>query len=79
MIYDELKNESNEKDDIYIDIEDILDSKISYNSQTMDIETVLLGLSRGDYKLPLYQRKYVWELSDASNLILFLFHLYICI
>lgn len=70
MIYDELKNESNEKDDIYIDIEDILDSKISYNSQTMDIETVLLGLSRGDYKLPLYQRKYVWELSDASNLIL---------
>lgn len=53
-----------------IQVEDLLEKKITYSTQSMDIETMLNGLKRGDYILPKYQRKYVWEKNQASNLIL---------
>lgn len=69
-----LDEEYNEEDFIIdkkdININDLLDTKISYKSKVMDIESVLNALKRGDYVLPKYQRKYVWEKQQASNLVL---------
>ena len=62
---DELLEESKE-----IKIEDLLHTKITYKTKSMDIETILNSLKRGDYVLPKYQRKFVWEKNQASNLIL---------
>ncbi|OSB19391.1 hypothetical protein B2H94_09930 [Clostridium sporogenes] len=53
-----------------IRVNDLLDRKITYKTKSMDIETILNGLKRGDYLLPKYQRKYVWEKVQAANLIL---------
>lgn len=64
--YDEVDNSDVDK----IKVEDLLDRKITYNTKSMDIETILNGLKRGDYILPKYQRKYVWDKDQASNLIL---------
>lgn len=69
--------DENDKEDIFdeedtkeIDIDNLLNTQITYKSKAMDIESILNALKRGDYKLPKYQRKYVWEKSDASKLIL---------
>ncbi|MGU8702741.1 DUF262 domain-containing protein [Clostridium perfringens] len=59
-----------EKDEKDINIDDLLNTKISFKSKVMDIESVLNALKRGDYVLPKYQRKYVWEKLQASNLVL---------
>lgn len=64
--YDDVDN----SDVVKIEVEDLLDRKITYNTKSMDIETILNGLKRGDYILPKYQRKYVWDKDQASNLIL---------
>lgn len=53
-----------------INIHDLLNTKITYKTKVMDIESVLNALKRGDYVLPKYQRKYVWEKQDAANLVL---------
>lgn len=63
-------NDFVEEDAKDIQVEDLLNTKISYKSKAMDIETILNSLKRGDYVLPKYQRKFVWEKSDVSNLIL---------
>lgn len=63
-------NDFIEEDAKDIQVEDLLNTKISYKSKAMDIETILNSLKRGDYVLPKYQRKFVWEKSDVSNLIL---------
>lgn len=75
-LFDE-NNFNNTEDDFFdeietkeIDINNLLNTQISYKSKAMDIESILNALKRGDYKLPKYQRKYVWEKSDASKLIL---------
>lgn len=62
--------ESFEKDKKDININDLLNTKITYKTKVMDIEAILNALKRGDYILPKYQRKYVWEKQDASNLVL---------
>lgn len=69
--------DENDKEDIFdeedtkeIDIDNLLNTQITYKSKAMDIESILNALKRGDYKLPKYQRKYVWEKSDACKLIL---------
>lgn len=62
---DELLEEPKE-----IKIEDLLHTRIAYKTKSMDIETILNSLKRGDYVLPKYQRKFVWEKNQASNLIL---------
>ncbi|MBN9645571.1 DUF262 domain-containing protein [Terrisporobacter glycolicus] len=62
------KNFEEDKKDI--NINDLLNTKISYKTKAMDIESILNALKRGDYVLPKYQRKYVWEKFDASNLVL---------
>lgn len=64
---EDLKYEEDEKE---ININDLLNTKISYKTKAMDIESVLNALKRGDYVLPKYQRKYVWEKFQASNLVL---------
>lgn len=70
-LFDENEFDKNEEDDIKeVDINDLLNTKISYKSKVMDIESILNALKRGDYKLPKYQRKYVWEKQQAANLIL---------
>lgn len=53
-----------------INITDLLNTKISYKTKNMDIESILNSLKRGDYLLPKYQRKFVWDRSQVSNLIL---------
>lgn len=63
-------NDVFEEDAKEIQVEDLLNTKISYKSKAMDIETILNSLKRGDYMLPKYQRKFVWEKPDVSNLIL---------
>ncbi|MBS6508640.1 MAG: DUF262 domain-containing protein [Paraclostridium bifermentans] len=70
MFFDEFNEDDIENDDKNINIEDLLNTKISYKTKVMDIESVLNALKRGDYILPKYQRKYVWEKAQASNLIL---------
>lgn len=62
------KNFKSDKKDI--NINDLLNTKITYKTKVMDIEAILNALKRGDYILPKYQRKYVWEKPDASNLVL---------
>lgn len=62
--------EKYEEDEKEININDLLNTKISYKTKAMDIESVLNALKRGDYVLPKYQRKYVWEKHQASNLVL---------
>ena len=70
-LFDENEFDKNEEYDIKeVDINDLLNTKISYKSKVMDIESILNALKRGDYKLPKYQRKYVWEKQQAANLIL---------
>lgn len=63
-------NDIFEEDVKEIRVEDLLNTKIAYKSKAMDIETILNNLKRGDYVLPKYQRKFVWEKADVSNLIL---------
>lgn len=63
-------NDMFEEDAKEIQVEDLLNTKITYKSKAMDIETILNNLKRGDYVLPKYQRKFVWEKSDVSNLVL---------
>lgn len=70
-LFDENEFDKIEEEDIKeVDINDLLNTKISYKSKVMDIESILNALKRGDYKLPKYQRKYVWEKQQAANLIL---------
>lgn len=64
------ENDIYEGDAKEIQVENLLNTKIMYKSKAMDIETVLNNLRRGDYVLPKYQRKFVWDKSDVSNLIL---------
>lgn len=59
-----------EVDEKRIEVNDLLNTKISYKTKAMDIETILLNLKRGYFELPKYQRKYVWEKEQAENLIL---------
>ncbi len=70
MFFDEFNEDDIENDGKNINIDDLLNTKISYKTKVMDIESVLNALKRGDYILPKYQRKYVWEKAQASNLIL---------
>lgn len=69
-LFDEVNDSSIEDDEKEINVEDLLNTKISYKTKVMDIESVLNALKRGDYVLPKYQRKYVWEKYQASNLVL---------
>lgn len=64
------RNDLFEEDAKEIQVENLLNTKITYKSKAMDIETVLNNLKRGDYVLPKYQRKFVWDKLDVSNLIL---------
>lgn len=57
------------KEEKEINTENLLNTKITYKSVSMDIETILNILKRGDYVLPKYQRKYVWNSQQATNLI----------
>lgn len=59
-----------ETDEKSIDVRTLLNTKISYKSKAMDIETILLNLRRGYFELPRYQRKYVWEKEQVEKLIL---------
>ena len=63
--FEDIENDKKE-----ININDLLNTKISYKTKVMDIESVLNALKRGDYVLPKYQRRYVWEKQQAANLIL---------
>lgn len=72
-----IENELNEDSLLQTDLEekkikttDLLKTKISYKTQSMDIESMLNNFKRGDYILPKYQRKFVWDKGDTSNLIL---------
>ncbi|AIY79563.1 hypothetical protein U728_931 [Clostridium botulinum 202F] len=69
-LFDELNDTSIEDDEKELNVDDLLNTKISYKAKVMDIESVLNALKRGDYILPKYQRKYVWEKYQASNLVL---------
>lgn len=70
MSFFEELSDNVEDDEKELDIKDLLHTKISYKSKVMNIEAILNALKRGDYILPKYQRKYVWEKYQASNLVL---------
>lgn len=64
-IFNSLNDEVEEKE---IDLNDILNTKISYKSKVMDIETIFSNLKRGDFILPKFQRQFVWNKKQVASL-----------
>jgi len=58
------------KDNNIIDVNSLLKSNISKNSVSMSFETIVAKFNEFYFMLPKYQRKYVWDREQISNLAL---------
>lgn len=53
----------------YVDVEDLLNSDISYQNVPTPIDTIITRMDSGSYLIPEYQRNYVWDEKQVVALI----------